>query len=161
VAHDLARDDVLAPQGLEELVLAVTLEPGQPDQLTSVHGQVNRFAVGTQPQPANGQDRGSAAGRGRFLLAAPDGFEFVRASHQADEIACRPRRPGQVGHRYSRPHDRDAIADLFDLVYPVGDEDDADSLGGHPPDDGEKAVTGGHVECGRRLVEDQDARVAQ
>ena len=71
VTDDLARDDVPAPQGLEELVLAVALEPGQADQLAGVDLEVDRPAVGAQPQAAHAQHRRAAAGRA--LAASPGG----------------------------------------------------------------------------------------
>jgi len=161
VTDDLAGDDFLAPQGLEELVLTVTLQSGQSDQLSGVHVQVDGPAVGPEPQAANAQHRRPVAGRGQPLLRTADGDQFRRAGHQADELARRPGPAAEAGDGLARAHDRDAVADLLELVHPVGNEDHADAVGGQPGDQREQPVTRDHVERGGRLVEDQDARPAQ
>ena len=47
-----------------------------------------------------------------------------------------------------------------DLVHAVGDEQDPDALGRETAHLREQTVTGLHVQCGRRLVEDEDPRLA-
>src|SRR5204862_7909408 len=128
VTDDLAGDDLLAPQRLEELVLAMTLEPGQPDQLSGVHVQVDGPAVGPEPQAAHAQHRRPVAGRSLPLLRTADGDQFRRASHQADELARRPGPAAEAGDGLARAHDRDAIAVLLDLVHTVGNVDDANDI---------------------------------
>jgi len=161
MTDDLARDDVLAPQGLEELILAVTLEPGEPDDLSGVHLQVDRPAIGAKPQAVHAQDRRPAAGRGEPRLRAADGDQFLPAGHEADELARRPGPATAAGDGLSRAHDREAIADLLYLVHPVGNEDHPYAVGGEPGYQCEEPVARDDVERGRRLVKDQDARPAQ
>ena len=55
--------------------------------------------------------------------------------------------------------DRDAVADLADLLESVGDVDDGDALGGEVADDPEEVVDLALVEHGGRLVEDEQPGV--
>ena len=59
--------------------------------------------------------------------------------HQLDQLGGRgvgDREPG--GHRAAVLEHRDPVADLADLLQPVGDVDDRDALGGQPADDPEE-----------------------
>ena len=57
--------------------------------------------------------------------------------------------------------DRDPVADPADLVEAVRDVDDADALGGQPPDDVEERLDLVVVQDRGRLVHDQQARVVR
>src|SRR5262249_25682472 len=113
MTDDLARADVLAPQGLEELVLALTFQAGQPDELPGPHFQLDGPAAGAEPEAADAQDRRPAAGRGGPGLLAADRDQLVGAGHEADELARRPGPAAEAGDRLARAHDRDAVADLL------------------------------------------------
>ena len=67
----------------------------------------------------------------------------------------------ELGDGLTGAHHRDAVADLVDLVHPVGDEDDADALSREAADHREQPVARGDVERGGGLVEDQDLGLAQ
>ena len=57
--------------------------------------------------------------------------------------------------------DRDAVAQLLDLGHQVAGEQHGDALVGEPPDQRAHVAHAGRVEAGRRLVEQQQPRVAQ
>ena len=88
------------------------------------------------------------------------GGEVVAAGHQPHELVSGRRAALERCHGLARPHDRAAIADLGDLVHPVRDEDHRGAGLGALAQEREQAVAGGDVEGRRRLVEDEDARVA-
>ena len=75
-------------------------------------------------------------------------------------------RPSDVGHGTalddaSPLHDRDAVRDIGDDAHVVGDEQDAETaLVGEVADKLEDLRLDGHVERGRRLVGNQQLRVA-
>ena len=80
--------------------------------------------------------------------------------HQAHQLLGRPLPAVEVGHGHAGSHDGDPVADLLDLVHAMGDEDHADAASREVAHDREQAVAGGDVECGGRLVEDEDLGVA-
>ena len=57
--------------------------------------------------------------------------------------------------------DRDAVAELLDLVQEVAREQDRDPVAGEPADEVAHVAHAGRVEAGRRLVEQQQPRLAQ
>ena len=124
----------------------MALEPREADELARA-----------QLEPRDGEHdlRGGAMRALRRL-----GGEVVAAGHQPNELVGGRRTALERCHGLTRPHDRAAIADLGDLVHPVRDEDHRGAGFGALPQELEQAVARGDVERRRRLVEDEDARVA-
>ena len=80
--------------------------------------------------------------------------------HQGHQLLDRGIRAVDGRDGGSGPHHRDAIGDLEQPVHAVRDEDGAHASGAELPDDVEESVAGTEVECGGRLVEDQQIGLA-
>ena len=145
----LARDvgDALSTaQRLQERVLPVALEAGQPDELPGAEGQpgdlehdLARRAV----RPVGGL-RGEVLGAGH----QPHQLRGARA------VALERR------HRLAAAHHSAAIADLGDLVHPVRDEHDRGAGCDPLAHEREEPVARGDIQGRGGLVENQDLRVA-
>ena len=135
--------------------------PASPTSSPALDLEVDRLAVGPEPEPADAQHgrplrsrRAQSSSRPALASASEP---VIRRTSCCD---VQPPR-SSVATVFAGAHHRDAVADLLDLVHAVGDEDDADALRRESADDREQAVAGGDVERRRGLVEDQDPRVAQ
>ena len=159
VADDLALGLDAAAQRLEEGVAAVALEPGQADQLAGLDLEVDRRAVRAQPQAAHAEHRRAATVGDRREPVVRPACRARRSRSSAAPAAGASSGRGRARPRSAGPHDRDAVADLLDLVHAVRDEDDADAGARELADQLEEAVARGDVERRGRLVEDQDLRV--
>jgi hypothetical protein len=158
VALDLALDGESAAQHVEELALAVALEPGDADELAGADLDVDRLAVRAQAHAARAEHRLAATLVGRACALAGAAGEPAGAGYQLDDLVGRPLAALERGDRLAGAHDGDAVSHLEDLVHAMGDEDDADALAAEPPDHLEQAIAGGDVERRGRLVEHQDPR---
>src|SRR5680860_866847 len=114
--------------GLDQLSLAVTLDPGDAQHLTGVDGQADVVQdvanAGTgEGQAGNGEQR-AVRDRGRILA----GRGQLGADHQLGELAGGHRIRVDGGDRGATPDDGDRVGDRQHLVALVGDEDDRQSL---------------------------------
>ena len=158
LADDAPGDAARSAQRLQERVLPLPLQPGEPDDLARVQLEVDPGPVGAQAD-TGGTEHDRARARALRLAAARLG-EMLGTRHEADELgrlglAAPPRR-----HGLARPHHGDPVADLLHLVHPVRDEDRAGALVRQAVDDREQPIARRHVERRRRLVEDEDPRPA-
>ena len=142
-------------ESLEESVLPLTLEPRESDQFARAELEVDRRGVRNQSQVLRAERGVAERVVARRALELPG-----RAGHVRDELRDRQMAPVYARDRPPGSQHRDAIRDLLHLVHAVGDEQDADALGRETAHLREQTVAGLHVQCGRRLVEDEDPRLA-
>ena len=148
-----------AGERLDELVLAVAGNPGDPEDLAGpdleAHAADHLAAtIVVDPQVLDRERHvadGSRPGRRRADVA-PD--------HERGEIVLVGLRRIRSADDTTAPDDRDPVGDLEHLVQLVTDEDDAVALVGEAPQDGEDLARLLGCEHGRRLVEDEDPRLA-
>ena len=156
-ARDASGDAAGTAQRPQERVLALPLEPGEPDDLARVQLEVDlprrRAAAGLRCAR-----RTTSLERGRSGLGVAGVGEVLGAGHQPDELGRLDLAPGARRDGLAGPHHRDPVADLLDLVHPVRDEDRARPLAREPADDREQPVARRDVERRGRLVEDEDPR---
>ena len=107
------------PEGLEEGLLAVALEPGEADQFAGRCLDARPAAVRREPQVAGADHDIALADGGRvgFLAAC----SVSRSEPVIRRTSCwrRPVAAVELGNRRARAHHRDAVADLLDLVHAV------------------------------------------
>ena len=148
-----------AVDGLEDLRAARAHEAGQPDDLAGADGEVHAVEVPGQAEALHLEQRGLARRGGADPALREDVLDGP-AGHQRDDLAGRGvagREPGGDGAPVLE--DGDPVADLADLLEPVGDVDDGDVLGGEVADDAEEALDLLVVQHGRGLVHDDQLRV--
>jgi hypothetical protein len=80
--------------------------------------------------------------------------------HHAHQGLCTQLRPHERAYHRAVPQHADAVRQVVDLAHPVADVDDRDTLGLQRADDGEELLRFARREAGRRLIHDQDMRVA-
>jgi len=125
------------------------------DDLATAERKANRLRqpVGEQPVDREQGLAGHRAARRKHRLE-------IAAEHQGDDrvdVEFRRRLRRQTA---AVPEDGDAVGDTEDLGQAVGDVDDAPPLAGEPLDDGEDALDLAVGERRGRLVEDEDAGIA-
>ena len=128
---------------------------GEADDLAGTDGEAHRLAEAVGEQPLDAKQRlvaERAAGR-------EHGLEIAAEHHGDDGVDV------ELGGRLRRqapavPEHRDAVGDAEDFGQAVGDVDDAPSLAGEALDDGEHALDLAVGERRGRLVEDEDAGIA-
>ena len=145
-------------EGLEDLRAAGADEPGETDDLARSHAQVDAGEDPRQLETGDLEDR--VAGRLDDLAAGREDVLDGAARHQLDQLARRGLVDGEAGRDGAAVlEDGDPIADLADLLEPVRDVDDGDTLGGEVADHAEQVVDLALVEDGGRLVEDEQPGV--
>ena len=93
-------------------------------------------------------------------LAAVDGQLDLATDHQLGQVVLVRLCRDALADDTATPDHRDPVGDLEHLVQLVADEDDAVTLGGEPAQDGEDLLGLLGREDRRRLVEDEDPRLA-
>jgi hypothetical protein len=157
--HRAGRRPPRPVHGLDDLGPAGADESGQTDDLAGadLEAHVGELAPAGEPLDLE-HDRRALAHRLRRREDVLDGAP----GHQADELGGRRLARRQAGRdRAAVLEDGHAVADLADLLEPVGDVDDRDALGGEVADDGEQLVDLAGVEHRGRLVHDDEARVVR
>ena len=145
---------------LDELILAVAGDPRDAQDLAGPDVKVDapddlRAAIVGDPQtfdPKGDLGRVRRAPVDRELDFAPD--------HELGEVVLVRLGWDPRADDPAAPDDRNPVGDLEDLVQLVADEHDAVALGGKPSEDREDLLGLLRRQDGRRLVEDQDARLA-
>ena len=98
-----------------------------------------------------GQECAPLSGR----VPADDRAEFS-AHDEVDDLLDIRLANEPLGRVAPLVENHDPVADHEQILQPVGDENDADALGAHAPDEIEHSVDLGDRERGRRLVHDED-----
>ena len=142
--------------GARDLVSARSEEAGHPDHFAGVH--LERHAAKGDAEHVlhfkdRGGDRRSARAGAQLHLVADDGVNEVGLGEFAGQ-------PGGQYHPTVAQHGH-PVGQAENFVEQVGDEDDADAASGGGPHGGEQGVDLAAIERSRRLVEDQDAPVAE
>ena len=158
VEHDPARGGVPHPHDrLDQLRLAVALDPGDAQHLARVHDEVHvrqqgaaglpgeREALDAQHLPV--RDRGLPRARVRQLAA----------HHHLGQLAAGDGARVRGADARAAADHRDAVRDRAHLVQLVGDEQERVALGLHAPQGGEQLVHLLRDQDGRGLVQDHRA----
>ena len=145
-----------AEDGLEQLGAAGALEPGDADDLAGAQGEVDAVDVpvagAAQLEPGLADLGARELGRGRTTRSA--GPTISRTSVGVVELAG-----GPGGDLAAVLEDGDRVAEVEDLLEPVGDVEDRDAARGEPPDDRVEQLDLVVGERGGRLVHRDDPRV--
>ena len=149
--------DGQADQGLDQLGLAVALDPGQPVDLRAAHVQVEPgqqlLAPDDDPQVLDLEHRPAGGG-----LALDPAQQHRAADHHLGHLVGVGVGGGHgVDHLAVAEHG-DPVGDLEHLVERVGDEDDRLAVGLELAHVVEQLLDLLGDEHGRRLVQDQDVR---
>ncbi len=163
----LPASSIRPPVGLRRPMIASTSSswplpatPAMPEDLARPDLEVDR-ADGRVAAVVGDLETRHAKGRpGRVRFAAVHGQLDRSADHQLGEVRLVGLRRDPLADDLAAPDDGDPVGDLEDLVQLVADEDDAVTRVGQPPEDPEDLLGLLRRQDRRRLVEDEDLRVA-
>ena len=157
-ASPCRRHGVRAPKTVSRI--SERPEPTRPARPTISPARTAKLTSANSPARVRPSTSSTVAASRR---SAPRGGEDVldrAAGHQPDQLGGRGllgRQPGGDGAAVLEHGD--PVADLADLLEPVGDVDDGDALGGEVADDAEQVLDLLLVEHRRRLVHDDEPGV--
>lgn len=148
-----------AVDGLDGLGASGAEQPGQAEDLTGAHGQGDVVEPAGDVEPLDGELGGRLGGGvGAFEAggALVGDLLDVSAEHQRDEAA-----PVEFGHGAgvddaAVAQDGEVVADLPQLVEPVGDEDEGLAGVAQSADDGEEGLDLAALQGAGGLVHDDD-----
>ena len=144
-----------AEDALEQLGATGALQAGQPDDLAGVDGQVDGVDV---PVAAAAELEAGLADRGALQLVGEEGGDGAPDHEPHDGGLVELARGAGVDER-AVLEDGDRVAEVEDLLEPVGDVEDRDAAVGQPPDDGVEEPDLVVGQRGGGLVHRDDARV--
>ena len=156
-----ARRLAQARERLDELVLAVAGDAGDSEDLAGADLEADAIdgllaAIVRDPQVRDDRVSGSPGWISPRSTTSWTSRPTISSARSSSSVSAGIRDPDDL----AAPDDRDPVGDLEHLVELVADEDDAVALVREAPQDGEDLLRLLWREHGRRLVEDEDPRLA-